>query len=203
MRTAPLLQEDLTAKARIREGALRLFSEQGVAQTSVRAVAGAAGVSAGLVIHHFGSKDGLVRAVDEAVVRRITTALGEVPADSPDAQLMARRAEMVAALLRNEPTLCAYIARALAEGTEASGALFHRMFAAASADALLVKAGAIPADTDPFWRAMQQLMLVVGPLILRPLVERELGGSLLSEENFSRWMDANLDLLQRGLYAKS
>jgi hypothetical protein len=47
---------------------------------------------------------------------------------------------------------------------------------------------------------MQQLVLVVAPLMLRPLVERELGGSLLEERNFERWMRATTDLLQHGLY---
>ena len=48
---------------------MELFGAEGVAATSLRSVAGAAGVSPGLVVHHFGSKQGLVRAVDEAVSR--------------------------------------------------------------------------------------------------------------------------------------
>jgi AcrR family transcriptional regulator len=41
----------------------------GLNGTTVRAIASDAGVSPGLVIHHFGSKDGLHRACDEYVVR--------------------------------------------------------------------------------------------------------------------------------------
>jgi hypothetical protein len=54
--------------------------------------------------------------------------------------------------------------------------------------------------TDPEWRALQQLILVLGPLILRPLVERELGTSLYARESVDRWMAANVDLLERGIY---
>jgi hypothetical protein len=41
---------------------------------------------------------------------------------------------------------------------------------------------------------------VVGPLMLRPLIERELGDSLLADSEFERWMRATADLLQHGLY---
>ena len=60
--------EDLTARARIREAAFRLFAAHGVEGTSLRAIAEEAGTSAALVMHHFGSKVGLVRAVDDAAV---------------------------------------------------------------------------------------------------------------------------------------
>jgi hypothetical protein len=36
--------------------------------------------------------------------------------------------------------------------------------------------------------------------MLRRLIERELGGPLLEEANFKRWMRANTDLLRKGLY---
>ena len=54
--------EDLTAQARIRNAAVELFARDGFEKTNLRAIAAAAGVSAGLVIHHFGSKDELIGA---------------------------------------------------------------------------------------------------------------------------------------------
>ncbi len=179
---------------------MELFAAEGVRGTSLRAVAKAAGVSPGLVVHHFGSKEGLCRAVDEAVVERIELALAEVPIEGSGADLVAGRAEVVAALLRGQPVLCDYIAHTLGEGTEASAELFHRLFDSARRDRKLERAGLIRKDSDPFWRTMQQLVLVVGPLMLRPLVERELGSPLLAEESFERWMRANADLLRNGLY---
>jgi TetR/AcrR family transcriptional regulator, regulator of cefoperazone and chloramphenicol sensitivity len=189
---------DLTAPARIRDTALRLFARHGVAGTSLRAVAREADVSPALVVHHFGTKQGLCAAVDEAVVRHFVERLSSVPLEGPE--LLHRRGEALADLIREEPLLCDYMSRALAEGTATSADLFHRLFAAARADAALVAAGAIRAGTDPEWRALQQLILVVGPLILRPLVERELGTSLYAPESVDRWMAANVDLLERGIY---
>ena len=95
------------------------------------------------MVHHFGSKAGLVRAVDEAVVERINLALSEVPVEGSGAELIQGRAEVVAALLRNQPVLCDYLARALSEGTEASAELFHLLFAHGRRDEKLEAAGAI------------------------------------------------------------
>jgi AcrR family transcriptional regulator len=201
MRSATaVLESDLTARARIRDTALDLFARQGVAATSLRAVAKEAGVSPALVVHHFGGKDGLCRAVDEAVIRRFELAVSEVPVEGPAGELLGARTERVMGLLRNQPVLSDYLARALSEGTEASGELFHRILASASHDERLAEAGVLRDGTDPFWRVMNQLVLVIGPLMLRPLIEKELEGSLLESPHFERWMEAKTDLLQHGLY---
>jgi TetR/AcrR family transcriptional regulator, regulator of cefoperazone and chloramphenicol sensitivity len=192
--------QDLTGKARIREAALERFAANGVAATSLRSVAQAAEVSPALVVHHFGSKEGLCRAVDQTVVKRVELALSKVPVDGSGNGLIEERGDVIVTLLRSQPVLCDYIGRALAENTDASAALFHRLFESASRDRALVEAGAIRAESDPFWRTIQQMLLVVGPLMMRRLIERELGGSLLGKDNFERWMLANTDLLQHGLY---
>lgn len=58
---------DLTGRARIRDAALLRFATEGF-RVPVRTIAADAGVSPGLVIHHFGSKEGLRRACDEHVL---------------------------------------------------------------------------------------------------------------------------------------
>ncbi|MCR6483417.1 TetR/AcrR family transcriptional regulator [Amycolatopsis sp. OK19-0408] len=59
--------EDFTARARIRDAAIRLFTERGMEKTSILDIAEEAGVSGGLIRHHFGSKDGLREACDAYV----------------------------------------------------------------------------------------------------------------------------------------
>ena len=61
--------EELTTVERIRNAALQIVAIQGVSGTSLRAVAAAAGVSLGLVQHHFATKAGLIKAVDDYVLR--------------------------------------------------------------------------------------------------------------------------------------
>ncbi len=67
MRSARGAQDDLTARARIRDSAIVYFGRHGFRTATVRAIAADADVSPALVIHHFGSKDGLREACDAYV----------------------------------------------------------------------------------------------------------------------------------------
>jgi AcrR family transcriptional regulator len=61
---------DLTARARIRDAAINRFAVEGFG-ASVRSIASDAGVSAGLVMHHFGSKDKLRAECDAHLLATI------------------------------------------------------------------------------------------------------------------------------------
>lgn len=110
--------EDLTARARIRDAAIRLFTERGMEKTSILDIAKAAGVSGGLIRHHFGSKDGLREACDTYVFDELlkfkTDALEKGHADPGflptfDArQLLLRR----------------YLGRGMVDGSEAAARQF-------------------------------------------------------------------------------
>ncbi|WP_043499474.1 TetR/AcrR family transcriptional regulator [Georgenia sp. SUBG003] len=62
--------DDLTARARIRDATIRRFAADGMS-APLRAVAADAGVSAGLILHHFGSRAGLREACDDHVLAQI------------------------------------------------------------------------------------------------------------------------------------
>ena len=70
--------EDLTARARIRDAALEQFAEHGFERTTIRGIAAAAGVSSGLVRHHFGSKQELRDAADTHVLQEIQRITKEI-----------------------------------------------------------------------------------------------------------------------------
>jgi AcrR family transcriptional regulator len=61
---------DLTARARIREAAVLRYAREGFG-VGLRAIADDAGVSAALILHHFGSKDGLRADCDAYVLATI------------------------------------------------------------------------------------------------------------------------------------
>lgn len=56
---------------KILRAAVAEFARHGFTKTTVRGIAAAAEVSPGLIIHHFGSKDGLRSACDQHVFERI------------------------------------------------------------------------------------------------------------------------------------
>ncbi|QJW35687.1 TetR/AcrR family transcriptional regulator [Cellulosimicrobium protaetiae] len=79
-RPAPSAADDLTARARIRDAAISRFARDGFG-APLRTIAADAGVSAALVVHHFGSKDGLRAACDEHVLEIVRTSKREVMTD--------------------------------------------------------------------------------------------------------------------------
>src|SRR3954471_14139703 len=80
--------EERSSIERIRDAALKSFATYGTSATSLRTVAAAAGVSLGLVQHHFATKAGLIRAVDDHV-RAVVTATMSQPIPQPPADSIA------------------------------------------------------------------------------------------------------------------
>ncbi|MGN9782244.1 TetR/AcrR family transcriptional regulator [Nonomuraea sp. ZG12] len=108
--------EDLTARARIRDAALRLFGEHGFEAATTRRIAEAAGVSPGLVRHHFGSKQGLRQACDAHLIKLITRINEQVAADTTAADAPVGGVNYVGASLAALGPYQRYLARALTEG---------------------------------------------------------------------------------------
>jgi len=188
------------AKDSIVQAALGRFGESGIDATSLREVAKAAAVSPALVVHHFGGKEGLVAAVDEAALLEFGAAYESgAPAAGPD--LLRQRAAQTAQVMRRRPDVCAYLGRALVEGTPGSAGLFRLMIEAGRAEVDgLAEKGALRNDADRLWATLQHFFLIWAPLSFMPLLEQVLEVSLLSEEILDRWVVANVELLGKGLY---
>ncbi len=190
----------ISARDAIVDAAIRCFGEDGIASTSLRAVAREAGVSPALVVHHFSGKEGLVKAVDEAVVGEFGDAFA---AGEPDeaGDLLRRRAQQTARVMRERPHVCAYLGRALVERTDGGMALFRAMIAGGRAQVdSLAGQGALRPDADRLWATLQHFFLIWAPLSFMPLLEETLGGPLLEPDQLDRWVEANVGLLREGLY---
>ncbi|KAA5834991.1 TetR/AcrR family transcriptional regulator [Saccharopolyspora hirsuta] len=106
--------EDLTARARIRDAALRHFGEHGFDRATIRGIAETAGVSSGLVRHHFGSKEALREACDAHLAKALNNLNDQVRADeSPGGVNYVAVAGAVFGPYRS------YVLRALTEGRAA------------------------------------------------------------------------------------
>ncbi|GGL29614.1 TetR/AcrR family transcriptional regulator [Nocardia jinanensis] len=113
--------DDLNTRARIRDAALVLFGEEGFG-VGVRAIAAAAGVSPGLVNHHFGSKEGLRRECDDhvrAVIRESKMSYMNRPSPGNTLQQLAEIEEFA--------PFIAYIMRSFQAGGDLAASLFEHM----------------------------------------------------------------------------
>jgi AcrR family transcriptional regulator len=184
------------AEERILQAAVELFGAKGFAATSVRALAAAAGVSPGLVIHYFGSKDGLRLAAEQEMLARVAAHF-ERAAD------VAEWSRSLEQLLDDQPAIVAYLRRALLEQSDAGARLFDRLLEVAEATVTsLQQRGAARRADDPKGQTIAVMAVNLGPILLGQHIERHLGSkrSGRSHEATRRWVAAETDLLTHGFF---
>ena len=164
---------DLTAKARIRIAALELFAEHGAPAATMRKVAERAGVTVGLVTHHYGSKEALRGAVDEYVVETFRAALDAVPVDTDARDVPAVRDRNVALMLLENEALQKYVRRAYIEPADGRRGVLERLTDLTLAEVRQLRADRIAStrrsETD---QAMQVVIRQLGAMLMQPLVDR-------------------------------
>jgi AcrR family transcriptional regulator len=165
--------EDLTARARIREAALKLFAEEGYERATIRRIAQTARVSPGLLRHHYGSKEALRRACDDHVfdvLHRLNAQILEDPSGSAIGRQTSQRVGR-------------YVTRALADGSATVDAIFDEMVTMteqwiARAD----DARSDPPTIDRRIRAALVTAMKVGIPLLHDHVSRVLGTDMFEPD---------------------
>ncbi|WP_438856334.1 TetR family transcriptional regulator [Agromyces sp. M3QZ16-3] len=189
--------QDATTAARIRDAAIARFGAHGYAGTSLREVAADAGVSAPLVIHHFGSKDGLRRACDDWLVHELMgekDRLGETSVAATIREWLDDPARFSASI--------AYFAAMLSDDSPGADRLFDLLLAETTA--MLergVADGSMNGSSDPELRAVLITAYGLAPLLLRGQLARVLGAPLDSPAVVRRMTLPTLEFYTQGLYA--
>ena len=185
-------------RQRVVEAALEVFSEHGAAKSTLQMVANAAGVSVGLVQHHFGSKENLVEAVTAHALAVIRTEMARPLTAAPNESVleMGRR---VSFLLARQLTAVDYLASLLVEGAPAGAVFFDTTAAIGLARwRRLADEGGAADDLDLVWAALNPLVLVLGAVIMRRHIDRHLPEPFVSPAQLQRWRDAVNALLEHG-----
>jgi AcrR family transcriptional regulator len=190
--------EDLTTKARIRDAALARFPIDGYGATTIRAIAADAGVSPGLVVHHFGSKDGLRQACDRHVVERFRetklAAMEDGNMFSPGFAASAYR--MAEPLLR-------YFGWALVRGHSAADTLFDEMLREAiEISRVAIDMGMIHDSPDLETRTAVQMSMQLGMTVMHAHLKRNLGIDMLTAEGIAALTPTLLEIFA-GLFTPS
>jgi TetR/AcrR family transcriptional regulator, regulator of cefoperazone and chloramphenicol sensitivity len=138
----------MTATARIRDAAIEQWGQHGF-NAGLRAIAEAAGVSAALVIHHFGSKEGLRKACDDYIAEEVRSSKSESLRSADPATWFAQMAE-----IESYAPMMRYLVRSMQSGTELAKTFWRRMLE--NAEEYLeegVRAGTLKPSRDPKARA--------------------------------------------------
>jgi AcrR family transcriptional regulator len=182
--------EDLTARARIRDAAIALFAERGIGPATIRDIAGVAGVSSGLLRHHFGSKEGLRDACDEFAMARLG-ALREQMLRGGGLSDQSFLSSVHPEAMR----LQSYLVRSMMDGSPAAEVMFDRM----------VQAGeewlrGMPIRTaDPRAYSAVLVAMQMGMFLLRDQVGRALEDDMTTPAGHSRLLRAAVEIFGQPL----
>jgi TetR/AcrR family transcriptional regulator, regulator of cefoperazone and chloramphenicol sensitivity len=182
--------EDLTARARIRNAALRYFADCGFDRATIRDIARAAGVSPGLVRHHFGSKEELRKACDAYAIDALHAYVQRAMTDKGlnDPKLIAEARDPLNPYQQ-------YLARALIDGSEAAAQIFDEMVAMTEQILRQIdKQRPDPPAADLRTRAAVTLAMALGIPAFRAHISRSIGTDILSPEGDRRVILAMLDI---------
>jgi AcrR family transcriptional regulator len=192
--------EESSTTERIRNAALRSFATYGTSATSLRTVATAAGVSIGLVQHHFGTKAGLVKAVDDHVLGLVIAAIAP-PLAEPPSDSIAEMGSRVTRMVAEQPDIVDYLGRALIDGSPLGTTIFDTLTAFGIARwTKRDERGETRPEVDLTWAALNALVLPLGTIILRGHIERQLPESFTAPAQLQRWQDSVNTLLRDGLF---
>ncbi len=197
------MMDDRTTRARIRDAAIECYAEHGVAATTARKVADAADVSPGLVIHHFGSMDGLRSSCDGYIAAVIRRYKHEAMSAGPNLDVLAA--------LRNPDIgpLMSYLARVLADDSPTVAKLVDDLVE--DAESYIqegVQSGMIRPTDDPRGRAIVLTVWSLGALALHGHLERLLGVDLtdpeiLTDPSFSKYAGLVYEIYGEGFLTEA
>lgn len=199
---SPKGAEEPSSLGRIRDAALHTFAEHGIEATSLRTIAKAAGVSVGLVQHHFHTKANLIQAVDDHVMASLAELLaGPVPSAPKDP--VADIADRVTLMMGEHVELIDYLSRALVENTATGMRVFDGLVEIASGYwKELAAQGLTQPGLDPVFMVLSPLTLVLGTFVLRSHLSRHLPDGLTTATQLQRWQDATRTLIESGQLKK-
>jgi AcrR family transcriptional regulator len=192
--------DECSTTERIRYAALKSFATYGTSATSLRTVAAAAGVSVGLVQHHFGTKAGLIKAVDDHVLGLVITAIAP-PLAEPPADSIAEMGSRVTRMVAEHPDIVDYLGRALIDGSPLGTTIFDTLAGLGVARwTKRDERGETRPDVDLTWAALNALVLPLGTIILRGHIERQLPEPFTAPAQLERWQESVNTLLREGLF---
>ena len=168
--------EDLTARARIRDAAIKLFGERGIEGASIRDIAAEAGVSSGLVRHHFGSKEALREACDNYAKERMLQIGSELTRDGDLTGLDPLVLHPLAFPLQ------LYLVRSMMDGSETATTLF--LEGVEAVEEWTTSFGIDPKDRRGYAAALAAIKLSV--FVFREQVSKALGEDITTPAGYNR-----------------
>ena len=171
------MDDDRTAKARLRDAAVELVADGGTKALSARAVADRAELSQGLIRHHFGSMAALLRECDAHVAEQIREGKEQVISPGPGFDPLS------ALNVDGRERVVGYLAARLTEDSEHLDGLVDTLIDDATGYITkAVEAGLMRGARDERQRAAILTVYSLGSIVMHRHVARHLGVDLSSAD---------------------
>jgi AcrR family transcriptional regulator len=186
----------IDTRAQLIEVATSAFARDGIAATSLRAIAKEAGVSPALVVHHFGSREKLI---EDCIIKALGLWVSEKQ-EFVDVSLSTALSKWQGAIAEHGVKL-QFFRQVLVAGGEPANILFSRMVKESEMmiRAQMDKGQMREAENIPDL-ALLMTLHGLAPLIMQDQVNNHLGGNFLEPELGARLAGANLEIYRRGIY---
>ncbi len=184
------MRSAIDSREHLIEVATRVFAREGFAGTSLRMIAVEAGVSAALLVHHFGSKQ---RLIEET----IETTLGEWMrekdhlAELPLSEALSKWPQTA----QDGHQKLAFFKQVMLSGGKPAQLLLERMhFEAKERLAMMTKTGVVRDVADIETAALLLAVYGMAPLILSDSIKKILGGEITDPEISEKLARSSLEL---------
>lgn len=189
----------LDTRAQLIEVATTAFARDGIASTSLRAIAKEAGVSPALVVHHFGSREKLI---EDCIIKALGLWVTENQ-EFVDVSLSTSLTKWQGSDEKHGVKL-QFFRQVLLAGGAPANALFSRMVKETE---MILEAQAAKGQSRKMENRKDFALLIamheLAPLLLQNQLNDYLGGSYLEGEAKDRLSAAREDLLAKGILRKA
>lgn len=188
------MSDDRTASAKLRDACIELVAEDGAKAATARAVAERAGVSLGLIRHHYGSMGQLLQACDEHVAELVRSRKEEAIAQGAGFEALD------AVRATGSGHTMGYLAMRLADDAEGINNLVDLMVDDAEGYIRAgVEAGMMPPSDDERARAAMLTLYALGSLALHKHLQRHFdldvrSINLSAEPGFARYLAVQMEI---------
>ena len=167
------MSEDLSARERLRDAGLRQFVAHGYDGTNLRAIAAEAGVTVGLIRHHFGSKEGLRDAVELWVVEQFAAAIRKADRQAGREVATAQERDAhVARMLAANPVAVDYLRREVLHLNGSTSLVARLAVLTAESVDTMREAGHAARERHRVEQVVGVVVRQLGRLFLQPLVDQ-------------------------------
>ncbi len=187
----------LTPVDAILEASTRVIAAHGFEGATLRQVKDAAGVSLGAVQYYFKTRDELVDATNEYVLKQLSARLESEPI--PDLDPLTEVGRRIVETFVQQPHLIDFLSRSIVERGEVGRRVFHWLYGMSVTQGEMFAAkGMLAPNLDKVWGALNPLILRLGAFIMSPFIDELVDEPFASREGIERWENSVRQLIRHG-----